>query len=36
MEAPDVKAVPLARLKYDVVVRDVIEEGVRGIRTWRV
>jgi hypothetical protein len=24
------------RLKYDVVIRDVIEEGVRGIRTWRV
>jgi hypothetical protein len=24
------------RLRYDVVIRDVIEEGVRGIRTWRV
>jgi len=24
------------RLRYDVVVRDVIEEGVRGVRTWRV
>ena len=24
------------RLRYDVVMRDVIEEGVRGVRTWRV
>jgi hypothetical protein len=24
------------RLRYDVVIRDVIEEGVRGVRTWRV
>jgi hypothetical protein len=24
------------RLHYEVLMRDVIEDGVRGVRTWRV